>query len=207
MSETELTKRMKECTHWYKPLYRSSKRTIRYADEVWTPTGIVDSIRFEDYIEDSFDDCKRINYKPYINDDPLLQHYTENSLPLGQCKIKGNTFHCDACQGCFFRVHDVKAMGMCTTCFECKITLSDFKSKNGHNFHGNRNYYVVPKDLVKKIEHLVPDEIGILKYVKTENYSGLRMYKECKFKEISETLKWQLLYNAMKKWCDKAVIL
>lgn len=50
--ETELTKEIKTLTHAYKPKMscrtRSKQvgRTIRYADEVWTPNGIVDSIRF-----------------------------------------------------------------------------------------------------------------------------------------------------------------
>lgn len=93
---------------------------------------------------------------------------------------------------------------MMITCFEVKITLSDFKSKNGHNFHGNENYYCVPKDLVPKIEALVPDNIGILAYIKTEKYAGLRKYKPAKFVEVSDEVKIMLLYNAMKKWCDGA---
>lgn len=47
--ETDLTKRIKTLTHHYAPKIKSQMRTIRWADEVWTPTGIVDSIRFEDY--------------------------------------------------------------------------------------------------------------------------------------------------------------
>ena len=49
--ETELTKRIKALTHHYRPKLHTEKRTVRWADEVWTPSGIVDSIRFEDYYE------------------------------------------------------------------------------------------------------------------------------------------------------------
>lgn len=158
---------MKRATHAYKPLMSNGRvgRTIRWADEVWTPTGIVDSIRFEDFVEKSYEECKRINYESYLRGgDALLKHMPPGSLPLGQCKLEGNTFPCKDCKGCFYRVHDVKKVGMCITCFECKISLSDFKNKNGHNFHGNRNYYVVPKDLLSKIESLVPEDIGIITY-------------------------------------------
>ena len=48
--ETELTKEIKIALHSYNPKMNSSMRTIRYADEVWTPHGIVDVIRFEDYV-------------------------------------------------------------------------------------------------------------------------------------------------------------
>lgn len=38
-----------------------------------------------------------------------------------------------------------------STCYEIKISKSDFKSKHGHNFIGNFNYYVVPKELYDKL--------------------------------------------------------
>ena len=90
---------------------------------------------------------------------------------------------------------------MVITCYECKITLTDFKSKNGHNFHGNKNYYVVPNYLVKDIKDLVGDDIGIISYYPETN--KYRIYKECKDREISHELKEQLLYDAFKKWVDK----
>lgn len=204
--ETILTKKMKLATHSYKPLMSHGKvgRTIRWADEVWTPSGIVDSIRFEDYVLNSYEECKRINFENYLCEgDTLLKHIPQDSPPLGQCKIEELTFPCEKCKGCFYHVYDVKEVGMCTTCFECKITLADFKSENGHNFHGNRNYYVVPKELVSKIEILVPNDIGIISYIEKSN--SLRMIRDCKFKEIDTELRWKLLYNAMKKWCDGAV--
>lgn len=204
--ETDLTKKMKKATHAYKPLMSNGKvgRTIRWADEVWTPSGIVDSIRFEDYVSDVYEKCKRINYEPYLRGgDALLKHIPHGSLPLGQCKIEGITFPCKECKGCIYRVRDVKKVSMCTTCFECKITMADFRSKNGHNFHGNRNYYIVPRELVSKIEILVPDNIGIIAYIEKSN--SLRMIRECEFREIDNELRWKLLYAAMKKWCDGAI--
>ena len=58
--ETELTKEIKMLTHTYRPRMSNSKvgRTIRYADEVCTPNGIVDSIRFEDYVVSRSEDCE-----------------------------------------------------------------------------------------------------------------------------------------------------
>ena len=40
--------------------------------------------------------------------------------------------------------------------------------------------------------------IGILSW----NGHGLRCYKPAKYLEISADLACQLLYNALKKWCD-----
>lgn len=98
-----------------------------------------------------------------------------------------------------FITHSVTKTGICVTCFECKISLTDFKSPHGHNFCGNRNYYVVPKDLAQTIKDFVPDDIGIIAYY---GNNRLRKIKECKYQEISDELKCRLLYDALKKWCD-----
>lgn len=200
--ETDLTKRLKALTHGFKPKLPTKMRTIRWADEVWTPTGIVDSIRFEDYYASDTYVC------PFINPEKFSE---ERRSWFAQFRTNR---HCDndsilnagdpRCHGCVFR-HHVYNVGMMITCYEVKITLSDFKSSNGHNFHGNENYYVVPKELAPKIESLVPEDIGILVYVETEKMSGLRMYKKSGWHEVEEATQIQLLYNAMKKWCDHAV--
>lgn len=175
MSETELTKEIKRSLIYYKTEMNNEMRTVRYASEVNVITGFVDFIRFEDYIQDDYTECK--NQK---------------------CKIEGSTFPNKHCKACIHKIHSYNT-GILTTCFEIKITLSDFKSKNGHNFVGNRNYYVVPKDLSKKITDYVPDDVGIIAYYGDKR---LRKVKECKFKQISEQdLNWYL-YNAFKKWVD-----
>ena len=70
--ETDLTKRIKELTHRYSPKIKSQMRTIRWADEVWTPTGIVDSIRFEDYYASEEYTCPFLNPSKF-DADRLLQ--------------------------------------------------------------------------------------------------------------------------------------
>lgn len=172
MGETDLTKRIKRITHTFNPKIPSSMRTIRYADEVWTTTGIVDSIRFEDYYSKDEWECHKSDY--------------DNQ----EC-LKND------CYGCFFRKH-IYEVDMMVTCYEVKITVSDFKSKNGHNFHGNENYYVVPKEIVKKIEPFVSVGIGILSY----NGNWLRTARKAEWRNVDHELKTLLLYNAMKKWCD-----
>ena len=49
--ETNLTKKMKRGLSGFKLEMPTNMRTARFAEEVWTPTGIVDFIRFEDYKE------------------------------------------------------------------------------------------------------------------------------------------------------------
>ena len=184
-------------------------RTIRYADEVWTPSGIVDSIRFEDYY------CAERYICPFLDTDmyeekrlefyATMRHKTVEEMNYGVCFRDDSTEKChEKCHGCVFRQH-LYDVGMMVTCFEVKITLSDFHSKNGHNFHGNENYYCVPKELVPKIESLIPDDVGILAYYEGKSTFGLRKVKPSGWRDITDESKVQLLYNAMKKWCDGAV--
>lgn len=199
--ETELTKRIKLYTHGYRPKLNTNMRSIRWADEVWTPSGIVDSIRFEDYYAKEEYLCKVIDTDRFSERDNLATSYIHR---LGECFRDGTTEKNDVkCHGCVFRNH-LWTVGMMVTCYEVKISLSDFKSENGHNFHGNENYYCVPKELAPKIANLIPDDIGILSYYDGVKRSGLREYKPSGWRNVSDETKVFLLYNAMKKWCDGA---
>ena len=80
--------------------------------------------------------------------------------------------------------------------------MSDFKSKNGHNFHGNDNYYAVPIDIYPKIKDMVPPDIGIVCYY--PDSCAVRTMKKCERKEIDAADLNYLLYNALKKWVDGA---
>ena len=47
-------------------------------------------------------------------------------------------------------------------CYEIKSSVEDFKSKNGHNFLGDYNYYVMPEDVFEAVKGLIPYSIGVL---------------------------------------------
>lgn len=170
--ETELTAQIKKATHSYAP-QMSKMRTIRYADEVTTPSGIVDSIRFED-IDVGVIECKN----------PPCQWLDREK--------KG-------CVGCINRKHKV-VTEMIITCFEVKITMSDFHSGHGKNFWGNKNYYCVPKEMAQSVNDELGDDspIGILSW----DGNRLRKFKEAKYMEVKNEIKIILLYNSLKKWCD-----
>jgi len=36
-------------------------------------------------------------------------------------------------------------------CYQIKVSFSDLKSENGHNFFGDENYYVIPEELLEEI--------------------------------------------------------
>lgn len=82
------------------------------------------------------------------------------------------------------------------TCVEIKITLSDFKSKHGHNFCGHCNYYAMPKDLYPKVLDLIPDGVGVLLFYdgevnanqKPSTYPlyGIRKKKDSAYRQLPE---------------------
>lgn len=202
--ETELTKRIKSLTHGYRPKLNSSMRTIRWADEVWTPTGIVDSIRFEDYNEQEEYLCRLIDADRFTEQDLQIIVHMHPDYELGRC-FRDNTTdkNEEKCHGCCLRLHNW-VIGMMVTCYEVKITYSDFHSNNGHNFHGNENYYCVPKELAPKIINEIPEDVGILTYYEGKSQYGLREYKPSGWRTVDNEVNVMLLYNAMKKWCDGA---
>jgi hypothetical protein len=162
----------------------------------------VDSIRFEDYYEDEEYLCRLLDAERFSERD---QRTAAHMHEPGKCFRDGGTDkNNQKCHGCVLRCHNWK-IGMMVTCFEVKITYSDFKSVNGHNFHGNENYYCVPKALASRIVSEILSDIGILVYFEGERQYGLRQFKPSGWRGVTDQTKVHLLYNAMKKWCDGAV--
>lgn len=46
-------------------------------------------------------------------------------------------------------------------CYEVKSSIEDFHSKNGHNFLGDYNYYVMPEEVFEKVRSEIPYGVGV----------------------------------------------
>ncbi len=46
-------------------------------------------------------------------------------------------------------------------CYEIKSSVADFKSKNGHNFIGDFNYYVMPREVFDEVKNQIPYNVGV----------------------------------------------
>lgn len=57
-------------------------------------------------------------------------------------------------------------------CYEIKSSVADFHSKNGHNFIGDYNYYVMPENVYEKVKDEIPWGIGIL-VTSMKEYKGI----------------------------------
>lgn len=46
-------------------------------------------------------------------------------------------------------------------CYEVKSSIDDFHSKNGHNFIGDYNYYVMPEEVYEATSKEIPCHVGV----------------------------------------------
>ena len=81
-------------------------------------------------------------------------------------------------------------------CYEVKSSIEDFHSKNGHNFIGDYNYYVMPEDVFEKVRNeipyyarvFVPDGINY-----NREYYNLKSVKKAKRKDRDRPVSEMLL--------------
>lgn len=67
------------------------------------------------------------------------------------------------------------------TCFELKVTKSDFHSNARLSFIGNKNYYVMPKKLYEQVKDEIPPNIGVLVPLGNKD---LHFAKKCKSQKM-----------------------
>lgn len=76
-------------------------------------------------------------------------------------------------------------------CYEVKSSVADFHSKNGHNFIGDFNYYVMPKDVFDAVREEIPYQVGV--YCPDDSWNALRSVKQAHRKDRTRPLSEMLL--------------
>lgn len=81
-------------------------------------------------------------------------------------------------------------------CYEVKSSVKDFHSRNGHNFIGDYNYYVMPPCVYEKVKDEIPYNVGVFvpdgKHYRGEWYN-LKSVKKAKRKNRDKPLAEMLL--------------
>lgn len=81
-------------------------------------------------------------------------------------------------------------------CYEIKSSVEDFHSKNGHNFLGDYNYYVMQEEVYGKVKNEIPYDVGVL-VPGEKNYLGdwydLRSVKKARRKDRQRPISEMLL--------------
>lgn len=71
-------------------------------------------------------------------------------------------------------------------CYEIKSSVEDFRSKNGHNFIGDFNYYVMPEEVYTVVCMEIPYNVGV--YSTTDRFGRLRSVKKARRKNRERSL-------------------
>ena len=75
-------------------------------------------------------------------------------------------------------------------CYEIKSSVEDFMSKNGHNFIGDFNYYVMPKEVFDAVENKIPWNVGV---AIPDERGSLVVYKKARRKDRARPVSEMLL--------------
>lgn len=193
--KSELTKEIENALRQFNPdnlggLQLNHKRDSIRVSEVTvansnTRAGIVDFMRAEEYLTFS-----KVEKLCYLNWKANASN-CKKGLASGERRKR-----CDH-PSCKFRYDENKYDNhKLIVAMEIKVTLADFKSKHGHNFIGNLNYYVITENLFYQMQRLPKEE-------KAPESIGFIIYKNGELVEIVEADFIELPADEMleRVWC------
>lgn len=73
-------------------------------------------------------------------------------------------------------------------CYEVKSSVEDFRSKNGHNFIGDFNYYIMPEEVYAAVCLEIPHKVGVYCPEGTELRSAKKARRQDRERPVSEML-------------------
>ena len=73
-------------------------------------------------------------------------------------------------------------------CYEVKSSVEDFRSKNGHNFIGDFNYYIMPEEVYAAVSLEIPYKVGVYCPEGTELRSAKKAKRKDRERPVSEML-------------------
>lgn len=76
-------------------------------------------------------------------------------------------------------------------CYEVKSSVADFHSKNGHNFIGDFNYYVMPPKVFELVKDEIPYDVGV--YCPDAQWKALVSVKQARRKNRTRPIAEMLL--------------
>lgn len=201
--KTELTKHIESLLNVYSPTHiagqklnkqRQSRTVFECVAECGNVSGgIIDCVRIDETLIN--ETRPRICY-PRVS---KAKGWYDNFVPPCGKKIEELPELCEKadCRYNSYRIYCDN--DVLVTCFEIKISKADFHSKHGHNFIGNANFYVMPKELYLEVKDEIPDGIGVIAYISTDKFDGLRCVKQSIYRQISSEDKMWIILSVLKK--------
>ena len=209
MAKTEMTKQIENLLYSYNPTELAGQKLNKFrphfvVNECVVETGnirsgIVDVMRLDETLTNKQTIRTCSGYNLFHKADTSFSQYYH--IEDGACQKQGEKLPhvCDN-QSCVLNYPEYKYdYDLLITCFEIKVTKTDFHSKNGHNFCGNANFYVMPQLLYKEVKNEIPDNIGVISVQSGNNTIQLRKVKDATYQTISYADRLWLVLNILKK--------
>ena len=200
MAKTEMTTRIEQALKTYNPAtlggvplnkMRPSYIEFEVPVECGTNTaGVIDAVGIDEYF--SAVEEKHLCWWTLYAHAGIRKNFAAKDCARSIDKVKDLPLECAAnCR--YSQLGRSGKQDIMIECYEIKISKADFKSKNGHNFVGNVNYYVVPNSLYHEVKDLVPEGIGVIVFFQDSQYPTLRRKKDAEFRPMSdEDQKWKI---------------
>lgn len=73
-------------------------------------------------------------------------------------------------------------------CYEVKSSIEDFHSRNGHNFIGDFNYYIMPQEVFVAVRREIPPAVGVYCPEGDALRSAKKAWRQNRERSVSEML-------------------
>lgn len=207
MAKTEMTRTIEQAILDYHPAELSGIKVNKFRGEHTalevpvecgtTTSGIIDAVRVSQYFGDIEN---QYICRPYRWRKEGIRSTIR--CPLGKNMENPIDELCDNTTCSWNGIVKIGTPKVLLSCFEIKVSRSDFNSKHGHNHVGNLNYYAIPKELYPQVQDLLPEGVGVLLYLHEGIYTGLRIKRKSEYKELTDTEQMWLIVSVMKRIHD-----
>lgn len=212
MSKTKETRLIEEkLDNWkpsklanFKPSYMRTQVgihecTVTHGD---TKSGIVDYVWIADGFanEKSTNKCTLLTNIKYVSPQFKCNRHPEEDFNALKCYTELGVVD-SVCNNCVMKCRTVERdIAHYIICFEIKVTVNDFYSKNGHNFVGDLNYYVMLPTVYEVVKDDIPENVGVIvANISKEDNVTFKIKKDSTLTEISETERNWFLQTALSR--------
>lgn len=212
MSKTKQTRLIEEkLDNWkpsklanFKPSYMRTQVgihecTVTHGD---TKSGIVDYVWIADGFtnERSTNKCTLLSNINYISPQFKCNRHPEEDFNALKCYTELGVVD-SVCNNCVMKCRTVERdIAHYIICFEIKVTVNDFYSKNGHNFVGDLNYYVMLPTVYEVVKDDIPENVGVIvANISKEDNVTFKIKKDSTLTTITEEDRNWFLQTALSR--------
>lgn len=197
MAKSELTLSIEEALRRYEANSNIARgRNLAFEVPVVNGTphgGLIDAVEITEYTTCTH---RTLGCRWCTSKGITMSQFQLIGCPRGYEKAKQD---CDdtECRWCWNRAFAKDEVNI--ICYEIKVSKADFMSKNGHNFVGNLNYYIMPLELYHEVKDRIQSDIGVIAYLSRSGSPQLRRKKDAEYRVLSYEAQMWLMISTFKR--------